>query len=233
MRPALLALPLLTLAGAATAAPMVVIAARGGGVSVGQRIDSAARLSLKAGEQVTLIGADGRSVVQRGPYAGVAGPQVAAAGGGRQALAALISAQTARSSAVGVVRSGGEGAVPPSPGLIDISRGGARCLAAGAPMRWWRPEATAAEPFTILPVDRSWRADFRWAAGQREMAAPPLGRIEGATRLVVRGRDGDERMILIHRAPATLDTDLLLAGWMIEKGCGPQAQALAAAGPAE
>ena len=213
----------------AQAAPLVVIGARGTPFKVGQRIDSARPVSLKPGEQLTLIASDGRTVTLRGAFSGPPLPRAAAAPRPGQALAALVAGRQARSSSVGVVRSGDVMDAPalPQPWLIDISRGGSRCLRHGSAPVWWRPDGAAARSFTVFPVDRSWRADFTWRAGQRTMKVPPIARFDGTTSFIIR-TDGEEALVTVERAPATLDTDLMLAAWMIEKGCTQQGDGLLA-----
>lgn len=218
---------LLALLGATplAAAPLIVIDARGGNLKPGAKIDSAARLTLKEGERVTVIGPDGKALTLRGPFSG---PPMAKAGGGndpRMALAALISTRNARTSSVGVVRGGTDAAPLPEPWLIDVSRSGDRCLKEGTRPVWWRPVAGGAETLTVMPIDRSWRADVAWSKGQDRLTPPPLGRMEAQTTLVMRA-GGEEHVVRINQVPAELPNDFVLASWMLEKGCMQQADAL-------
>lgn len=206
------------------AAQLVVIDARGGGYKPGAKVSATNPISLKAGERLSLIAPDGRSVVLRGPFTG---PPLARAGearGGRQALAALIATRQARSSSIGAVRGGADAAPLPDPWLIDISRPGARCLREGETPIWWRPSSEGAQSFTVQPVDRSWRADFIWQDGQSQMRAPRLSRLDGVSLFIVRVADQDNP-IGIHTIPQGDFDDIVLASWMLEKGCIQQADA--------
>lgn len=214
------------MAGAALAVPLIVIDARGGALKPGMKIDSAKPITLKEGERVTVIGPDGKAVTLRGAFSG---PPMAKAGSAvdpRSALAALIGTRNARTSSVGVVRGGTDAAPLPEPWLIDVSRSGDRCIKEGARPIWWRPAATgAAQTLTVMPIDRSWRADVAWPAGQQKLTPPPLGRMEAQTMLVVRDA-GEDRFVRINQVPADLPNDFVLASWMLEKGCVQQADAL-------
>ena len=77
----------------------------------------------------------------------------------------------------------------------------------------------------MLPIDRSWRADFQWGAGQDRLAVPPLAKFEGQTIFVIR-IDEQEYAVSVNLVPADLDNDFVLASWMLEKGCIQQADAL-------
>ena len=202
-----------------------MIDARGGGLKPGAKIDSAARLTLKEGERVTVIGPDGKAVTLRGPFSGPPMAKAAAGNDPRSALAALISTRNARTSSVGVVRGGTDAAPLPEPWLIDVSRSGDRCLKEGTRPVWWRPGAAAPETLTVMPIDRSWRADVAWASGQDRLVPPPLGKLDAQTTLVMRG-GGEEHVIRINQVPADLPNDFVLASWMLEKGCMQQADAL-------
>ncbi|MDQ3139789.1 MAG: hypothetical protein M3Q15_03600, partial [Pseudomonadota bacterium] len=113
----------------------------------------------------------------------------------------------------------------PQPWLIDISRAGERCLLAGQAPVWWRPQKADAQKFTVLPIDRSWRADFEWPAGKDMLAVPPLAKFDGQTIMIVR-IEQQEYAVSVNLVPADLDNDFVLASWMLEKGCLQQADAL-------
>lgn len=228
MRHALAAWMLLALALplAVDAANLVVLEARGGGLSAGQSIPSDKPITLKEGERITVIGPDGKSVTLRGPFSG---PPVAAGGGAaadpKQALAALVATRDARTSSVGVIRAGTEAAKLPEPWLIDMTRPGPRCLLEGERPTWWRPDASGDQDFTVFPVDRSWRADFHWKAGEDRQPVPPVSRFEGQNAFVI-SVDKQEHAISITVVPRDIDNDFVLTSWMLQKGCVQQADAL-------
>ena len=206
------------------AAPMIVVEARGAGLRPGMRLDSAGTIDLKDGERVTLIGADGQAVTLRGTYAGVLTKSGGATQNPRLALAALISTRNDRASKVGSIRSGANAAPLPDPWLIDISRGGARCIREGQRPIWWRPDASGETKFAVYPIDRSWRADFVWQKGQAQMAAPDLAKLDGVKTFLIQV-PGQDNAISLNVIPADVVDPLILSSWMLEKACVQQADA--------
>ena len=218
---------LLLAPSAAMAAKMIIIDARAGALKPGMSVESTTALTLKEGERLTLIAPDGKTVALRGPFSGPPATRSGVAANPRQALAALISTRNSRASSIGAVRAGAGAVKLPEPWLIDISRPGPRCLREGMAPVWWRPDATVAQPFVVFPIDRSWRANFIWAAGQDQLKAPRLQKLEGQMMFIVRS-DGQELAVGLSMIPADIEDDLVLASWMLEKGCIPQADALLA-----
>lgn len=207
-------------------AQFVVMDARGVPFKPGDKIAAGTSVALKEGERLSVIGADGKSIMLRGPYSG----QLAAAGGGpaqdpKQALTALIASRDARVKSVGVVRSGVAGVKTPDPEAIDITRSGPRCLTEGRPPVFWRPDSSMQQAFVVFPADRSWRADFVWEPGQDRMTFPDLSKFAGLTTLLV-NMDQQEFAISFSVVPTTLESDFVRVSWMLEKGCVQQADAL-------
>ena len=206
-------------------AELIVLQARGGGLKVGQSVSATKTITLKEGERVTLIGSDGKSIKLRGPFddvpvkAGVKGTDP------KKALAALIATRNARTSSVGVVRSGAADVDTPDPAAIDITRSGPRCLDEGAKPEFWRPDATNEQAFVIYPIDRSWRADLIWEKGQSRMTMPDLSKFDGVTTVLV-NIDQQEFVISFSVIPKTVKDPFILTAWLLEKGCVQQANAL-------
>ena len=218
---------MLMMVGPVMADKLIVLDARGGGLKAGMSIDSNSNVTLKEGELVTVIGPKGNSVVLKGPFNG---PVLAKSESGldaKQALSALVATRDARSTAVGVIRAGTDAVKIPEPWLIDVTRPGPRCLLEGEPPVWWRPDASKVQHFTLYPIDRSWKADIGWAAGQDRQTAPALSRYEGANVFFIRQNE-QEFAISLNVIPKSVDNDLVLSAWMLEKGCLQQADALLA-----
>ncbi|MGB4346304.1 MAG: hypothetical protein WBJ21_07885 [Burkholderiaceae bacterium] len=218
---------LLLSAQAGSAAKLIVLDARGGGLKSGMSIDSSAALTLKEGERVTVIGPDGSSATIKGPFSGPPMPKAAASADPGKALSALVATRDARSKTVGVIRAGTDVVRIPDTWLIDVSRPGPRCLKQGERPVWWRPDVAKAGEFTVFPVDRSWRADFVWQAGQERQAAPALSRFDESSVFFIRQGE-QEFAISINIIPKGLENDLILSSWLLEKGCLQQADALLA-----
>ncbi len=207
------------------AADLIVLQARGGGLKVGESVSATKKIVLKEGERVTLIGSDGKSIKLRGPFDDVPVKDGANGTDPKKALAALIATRDARTSSVGVVRSGTADVDTPDPAAIDITRGGPRCLDVGAKPEFWRPDATNEQAFVMYPIDRSWRADLIWEKGQSRMTMPDLSKFEGVTTVLV-NIDQQEFVISFSVIPKTVKDPFILTAWLLEKGCVQQANAL-------
>ncbi|MBL8806208.1 MAG: hypothetical protein JNN22_05110 [Rhodospirillales bacterium] len=224
-RPVLL-LVLALAASPAAANELVVLEAKGVDLAPGAKVDGTQVLKLAAGQRVTLIAADGRTVKLKGPFEEAPAPaagQVASMG---DALKNLMNQRGSGVAQLGVVRAAGDAAELPEPWVLDVGRSGARCLPAGAAPVLWGPKFADATEMSIEPTDRSWRAKGAWPASADRLALPgriPL--VDGGSYIV--GIGGNQAALTIHRMPAALSDPLVQTAWMIEKGCEEQARALA------
>lgn len=211
-------------AGSAHAAQLVVVDARGIGFSPGTILDSEKPLTLKQGQHVTLVSDTGATIKLDGPYNRA--PTSGAAGGVdlTQTISALVTQRQARLTEYGTTR----GAAPsklPDPWLIDVSHSATACVPEKATPVLWRPEAITTSLMTIMPGDRSWKAQINWSAGQDRLVVPAeVPMHAGATYIVV--YNNVESAIAITQIPLSLANDSMRAGWMAEKGCEAQAEAL-------
>ena len=212
----------LVLAWPALATPMIVVEARGGGLKPGMRIDSARSVKLVEGEKIVLVAPDGRMSTLRGPYSGPAVRNAGSVQNPRTALAALIATRNDRASSVGAVRSGASAAPLPEPWLIDISRGGDRCIKEGEKPVWWRPESLTEQAFSVFPVDRSWRADYVWKAATDRMTPPDIVGLDDLKTFIIRA-GGQEYPVRVNIIPRDIDDPLVVSAWMLEKACVQQA----------
>lgn len=218
------ALPLA--AAGARAADLVVVEARGVAFSQGQVVDDTKPLVLKEGQQVTLIAASGSVIKLRGPYEQA--PATEAAGSAvdvGSALAALTTKSDQRTNVAGVVRSKTEDVVLPNPWVVDVTHAGSACIREGDPIVFWRRNAVESPTLTIMPADRSWRAQAGWSAGNPMMVAPtgfPLR--DRGTYLADLG--GRPVAVTLNTIPHAVSNDRMQAAWMLEKGCVAQAEAL-------
>ncbi|HTS93432.1 MAG TPA: hypothetical protein VMG55_15580 [Stellaceae bacterium] len=213
------------LASEARAADFVVIEATGVSLKPGETIDGNKPLVLKEGQQVSLVAEDGNVIKLRGPYDQAPG---AAGGGGldvSKALAALVSGQR---SEYGVIRSKSDSVNLPDPWVVDVSHSGKVCLRSGERLVFWRPDGSRDVTLTIMPVDRSWRAQAEWPQGTSQMEAPsgfPLK--ERRTYLFSIG--GRTSALTLLELPDTLVNDHMRAAWMLEMNCLSQTKALLSA----
>lgn len=211
--------------GAADAAQLVVVEARGIALKPGAVVDSSKALVLKQGQHVTLISDSGATLSLDGPY-----DKAPAVGQGQAVtlaatLKGLATEQQARLGEVGTTR--GVAPVPPLPAawLVDATRNGSVCLLEGAAPVFWRPLATQSVSLVIMPADRSWKAQANWAAGADRIAPPQQVAVHGNAAYFV-SLGGVESAITVNTVPAALTNDQMRAAWMARKGCDRQAEAL-------
>lgn len=210
---------------AAGANELVVVEAKGVELAPGAKVDGTKVLQLAAGQRVTLIAADGRTVKLRGPYEEAPAPaagQVASMG---DALKNLMNQRGSGTAQLGVVRAAGDAAELPEPWVVDVGRSGTRCLPAAGAAVLWGPKFAANTDLAIEPADRSWRAKGTWPAEADRLTLG--GRIPLADgRSYVFDVGGNPAYVTIHRMPEGFNDPVLQAAWMIEKGCEDQARAL-------
>jgi len=215
-------LVLLGAAAPAWASALVVMEARGVALKPGETIEDSKTLTLKDGEQLLLLADDGSVLTIRGPYEGTA------AGSGKvgvvQALDALTT-RTAQRNVAGVVRDASVEVHLPSPWLVDVSHPGAACVQDGQRPIFWRASGQS-NALTIMPSDRSWRAEAPWPAGSATLQAPDYFPVrDGRTYLASFG-EGKPVAVTINMLPPSLGNARMQAAWMLEKGCVAQAEAL-------
>jgi hypothetical protein len=207
----------------AQAAQYVVSEARGVGIAVGSVIDPTKPLVLKLGQHLTLISESGQTIHIDGPYQKAPAAEHGVALGA--ALSGLMTERTVRTAELGTTR----GAVPhpplPQPWLIDATSSGSACLRQGTSVVLWRPVAATPASLTIMPADRSWRAEAHWPAGTPQLPVNGDIGMHGDAAYFV-AIDGAESAIAISTVPTVLASDQMRAAWMIDKGCQRQAEAL-------
>lgn len=210
------------LAGAAEAAQYVVVEARGVNLKVGAIIDPTKPLVLKQGQHLTLISDSGQTIKLDGPYekAPIAsqGVQLAAA------FTALASNNSGRLGEIGTTRAAGKVDLP-KPWLLDAVHPGSECLLEGRQPVLWRPAAEKSADVVVMPADRSWKAETTWPQGTTELPMKSDMGVHGDASYFV-SVNGNEMAVAINTVPASLANDQMRAAWMLQKGCGPQAEAL-------
>jgi hypothetical protein len=210
--------------GAASAATLTVVEARGIGLAPGSTVDAGKPLVLKQGQHVTLISDAGATLDIDGPY----NAPPSAGGSGRSlgtTLAALGTEKNARTGEGNVTRNGDVLAKLPSPWLIDVTHPGRVCLQQGAEPVFWRPDAKTAVAFTVMPVDRSWKSQAAWPAGLDRISVTTDVPMHGGAAYVV-NYAGTEYALAVNTVPSSLANDQMRAAWMLQKGCQQQAEAL-------
>ena len=209
---------------ASQAADLIVAEARGVALKPGQTIDDTKPLMLKEGQHVTLIAPNGATFKLNGPYNKAPAADQAGAVPIGTRLAALVTQNQARIGEVGTTRGNAPYKLP-DPWLFDISRNGTVCLRDGQQPVFWRPDTAKLATLTVMPGDRSWKAEARWPAGTDRITVETKVPIHGdATYLV--SLDNSQSALTVSALPPVLANDSMRAAWMAEKGCDAQAEAL-------
>lgn len=219
-----LALAAVLAAGAASAANLIVVEARGIGLKPGATVDSTKPLTLKQGQHVTLIDDKGATLSIDGPY-----DQPPSAGGtGRSlgtTLAALGTEKNARTGEAGITRGRVAVAALPDPWLFDVTHSGNVCLKENTQPVFWRPDSKTRVALVVMPVDRSWKSQADWPAGLDRISVTTDVPMHGGAAYVV-NYGGTEYALAVNTVPADLANDSMRAAWMLQKGCDAQAEAL-------
>lgn len=214
---------LLLSCASASAAQFYVSSAQGIGLRPGTALDAAKPLVLKQGQHVTLISDTGVTLTLDGPYDK---PPAEDKSQGVDVAGTLSGFVTQGGRRVaGVVRGAGSTADLPDPWLLDASRSGTVCLLDGHEAIFWRPQAAMAANFSIMPADRSWKAQAAWVAGADRLAITGLASVHGSQTYFV-ALNGTESAIAVSAVPAVLANDRVRAAWMADKGCESQAKAM-------
>ncbi|HUZ72331.1 MAG TPA: hypothetical protein VMU87_05045 [Stellaceae bacterium] len=217
------ALPLLM--SAAQAEDMVVVAARGIALEPGQKIDATKPLKLVEGQHITLIALNGLTFKLDGPF-DKAPASVGGAGAAPEAIAALLTQQGPRTGEAGVTRSGASVANLPDPWVLDVSRTGTVCLLQDHRPIFWRPSSAQATRLSVMPADRSWKAEATWPAGSNELIPARDIAIHPNSVFFIALGGGEEAAVSVSFVPKDLDNDAMRVAWLADQGCEAQAEAL-------
>lgn len=225
----------LALAGAALAVPVaamagVVVKSTGPSATrypVGTKLDDSASITLKAGDVVTVLTAEGTRVIKgAGTFRVGDRPQVAA-----DRFASLTRKRAATRVRTGAVRlPGDETRTNPSLWYVDVTRSGTVCLYDLATVRLWRPGTPGTSTYRMFNRENGASVDVTFDDTVMIAALDParLPIVEG-TPYNITGPDNATsaqiNFVLLADDYATPDA---LAEALIAKGCTVQLEALGA-----
>lgn len=210
----------------ATAAGANVVVVRSVGPSAatyraGSSLPDNARVTLRPGDMVVLIGANGTRTL-RGPGTF---PVASAGGGGRPARARRGRFSALRNA----------GIVPRSPTLwhVDSTQSGKFCLANASNVMLWRPEAEQAVTLTVTGSSGT-RHNVQWPAGESTLAWPAQVPISAGTeyQLTWQGAPEPTRLTFatLQREPSDLTS---VAQALVTENCQNQLDLLIETAPSE
>lgn len=222
------------LAGAALALPVaamagVVVKSTGPSSAkypVGTKVDDNASITLKAGDVVTVLTAQGTRVIKgAGTFRVGDRPQVAA-----DRFASLTRKRAATRVRTGAVRDVTEG-TPTNPNLwyVDVTRSGTICLYDLATVRLWRP-ATGTSTYRIFNRENGASVDVTFDDAVTVAALDPsrLPIVEGAPYNIIGPDNATSAQINFLLLAEDYETPDALAEALIAKGCSVQLESLAA-----
>ncbi len=224
----------IALAGAALALPLaamagVVVKSTGPSATkypVGTKLDDNASISLKAGDVVTVLTAEGTRVIKgAGTFRVGDRPQVAA-----DRFASLTRKRAATRVRTGAVRGeGDDNPTNPSLWYVDVTRSGTICLYDLATVRLWRPGTEGTSTYSITDHAGSAQAEVTFDDTVTVAALDPARLpITETGQYMVTAPDGATtahiNFVLLAEDYAAPDA---LAEALIAKGCTVQLEALA------
>lgn len=213
------------LAAGTAAADMVVVQAKGPGLTPGQVVATGAVVTLPAASRALLLTRDGRSVALAGPFSG----PVNEPGGGEAGdantvtvLSRLLSSGGADSSALGVTRAADFG----SPYAIPIA-GGSHCQVAAEKPRFEREIGSPADQLTVAAASGA-SETLNWPEDEAALDWPatlPFATGGYSLRLASQPKPA---ALTIQLVPAEIKAPAAIAVWMAEHDCPAQAKKLLA-----
>jgi len=219
---------------AAAHAQAVVIRSTGPSAAaypMGRKLPAGAAVTLKAGDQVTVIDQAGSRVLS-GPGSFKLDSAVNRDAGGNSALAALVARGGARTR-TGAVRGEtdvpSEAVRPDNVWYVDVSRGGTVCIADPAQVVLWRPNRAETGNGTLFGADNT-PAEVTFRAGSAIKLWPV------ATMPVIDGQTyrftspvGQTVKITTRLLGDVPEDPVAVAALLAEKGCTAQIDVLASA----
>lgn len=225
----------LALAGAALTLPVaamagVVVKSTGPSATrypVGSKVDDNATITLKAGDVITVLTAQGTRVIKgAGTFRVGDRPQVAA-----DRFASLTRKRAATRVRTGAVRDGlAEAATNPSLWYVDVTRSGTVCLYDLATVRLWRPGAEGTSTYRMFNRENGASVDVTFDEAVTVAALDParLPIAEGAPYIITGPDNATSAQISFVLLQGDYEAPDALGEALIAKGCTVQLEALAA-----
>lgn len=224
----------LALGGAALALPVaamagVVVKSTGPSSTkypVGTKLDDNASITLRAGDVVTVLTAEGTRVIKgAGTFRVGDRPQVAS-----DRFASLTRKRAATRVRTGAVR-GDTDTAPTNPNLwfVDVTRSGTICLYDLATVRLWRPATGSVETYRVVGHDGSNPVEvtFDDVAAVIPLDPARLPIVEGGHYVITAPNGNTSAELNFVLLADDLEAPDVLAEALIAKGCSVQLETLA------
>ncbi|NQX94542.1 MAG: hypothetical protein HRT64_06430 [Erythrobacter sp.] len=208
-------------AGAALAAPAVVVKSSSGEYPVGSKVDDAKTITLASGDSITVLTSKGTRTM-KGPGTFKVGAQPKS---NRARFANLTRTRAASRTATGAVRSAATetDARPLSPNLyyVDVGRSGTMCLNSLEQVRLWRPFNTGIETYTVADSSGEAAVDVTFDDGESVAPLDPALLVisEGASYTVSGPEGAEPSTVTFVSLGARYRAADQLATALVDKGC--------------
>lgn len=206
---------------------LVVLKVTGVDMKPGDKVPGNQQLKLADGQNVSLIGPDGKMILLKGPYNGpaakVADVKTASV---TDMLGPLVASAKVETATPGVIRNAAEAGPESTPWVLDTSKGGDFCVHQAVDYDLWRADNGAAETMTIQAANGSGTPVLVQFDAHKSRAALPdsLTFVDGAKyKLTGAGKTTE---ITAHTVPETVPLDRTAAAWFMSDHCEVQAKAL-------
>ncbi len=206
---------------------LVVLKVAGVALKPGDKIPGSQKLTLAAGQNVSLIGPDGKMIVIQGPYDGPAAKVADVKSASvTDMLGPLVASAKVETATPGVIRAATEAGPDSTPWVLDSSKGGDFCVHQAVDYDLWRADSGAADTVTIQAESGSSAPVLVQFDAHKSRAALPdsLTFVDGAKYKLT--ADGKTTEITAHTVPETVPLDRTAAAWFMSDHCEAQAKAL-------
>lgn len=190
---------------------------------VGRRLPATARVELRAGDTVVLVG-EGPTRTLRGPGSHPVRATTTTAPNRAATLGRFLSASGATISRTGAVRGAGDNmpAAAPNLWLVNVAASGRICVADLAHVTMWRPDMTQDSAITLTRAgDADASTTLAFVAGQnfRLWPSDALPIAEGVTyRIAAPGTAAPQEVDFVAIGTPPADAEAV-AALLAEKGC--------------
>jgi len=232
-RPSAVALSALAIAFVAFGAParadepsLVVLKVAGVALKPGDKIPGSQKLTLAAGQNVSLIGPDGKMIVIQGPYDGPAAKVADVKSASvTDMLGPLVASAKVETATPGVIRAATEAGPESTPWVLDSGKSGDFCVHQAVDYDLWRDNNEAAGTVTIQPENGGAPVQVQFDAHKSRAPLPDSLNFVDGVKYKLTG-EGKTTEITAHTVPETVPLDRTAAAWFVSDHCEVQAKAL-------
>jgi hypothetical protein len=184
----------------------------------GKALSANTRLSLQAGDIVTVLDAGGTRVLRGPGSVSISSPTTATG----SAINQLLRNTNGRQARTGATRGTGQTiAKRPNLWFIDAAKGGTMCLEDLTMASFWRPGSTTAQTLVVSADDKTTKVIFRPSQTVAAWPVKDMPLVEGKDYQIV-GAGTVPVILRFAKVPLSNGNPTAAAGALISKGCDGQ-----------